>query len=67
MSGILLKKSFLYALLYVSDKLISGLIKYVFYSLIAKNSKKQIYRQRISGLFNSITGKSSWYRPFNNN
>ena len=60
-------KGFLYALLYVSDKLISGLIKYAFYSLIAKNSKKQIYRQRISGLFNSITGKSSWYRPFNNN
>jgi N-acetylglucosaminyl-diphospho-decaprenol L-rhamnosyltransferase len=58
---------FSYALLYVLGKLISGLIKYIFYFLIAKKSKKLIYKQRISGLFNSIAGKSSWYRPFNNN
>ena len=60
-------KGFLYALLYVSDKLISGLIKYIFYLLILKNSKKLIYKRRISGLFNSIIGNPSWYRPFNNN
>jgi N-acetylglucosaminyl-diphospho-decaprenol L-rhamnosyltransferase len=59
-------KGFLYALLYVSDKLISGSIKYIFYLLILKNSKKLIYKHRISGLFNSIIGKPSWYRPFNN-
>ncbi len=60
-------KGFLYALLHVSDKLISGLIKYIFYSLTLKNSKKLIYQHRLSGLFNSIIGKPSWFRPFNNN
>jgi len=60
-------KGFLYALLNVSNKLISALIKYTFYSLTVNNSKKLIYKNRISGLFNSIMGKSSWYRPFNNN
>ncbi len=60
-------KGFLYALFMVSDKLISGLIKYIFYSLTLKNSKKLIYKARISGLFNSIIGKKSWYRPFENN
>jgi N-acetylglucosaminyl-diphospho-decaprenol L-rhamnosyltransferase len=60
-------KGFLYALFMVSDKLISGLIKYIFYSLTLKNSKKLIYKARISGLFNSIIGNKSWYRPFKNN
>ena len=60
-------KGFLYALLYVSDKLISGTIKYFFYALTLQNSKKLIYKHRILGLYNSITGKSSSYRPFNNN
>jgi len=60
-------KGFSTALLYVSGKLISSLVKYVFYLLILKNSKKLIYKQRILGLFNSIAGKPSWYRPFNNN
>ena len=60
-------KGFSAALLYVSGKLISSLVKYVFYLLILKNSKKLIYKQRILGLFNSIAGKPSWYRPFNNN
>jgi len=60
-------KGFFYALLYVSDKLISGIIKYLFFSLTLQNSKKLIYKHRISGLFNSITGKPSSHRPFNNN
>jgi hypothetical protein len=51
----------------ISDKLISAFIKYIFYSLILKNSKKLIYKHRLSGLFNSIIGKPSWFRPFNNN
>ena len=59
-------KGFLYALLHTSDKLFSGLVKYFFYSITLKNSKKLIYKHRISGLFNSIIGKQSWYRPFNN-
>ena len=60
-------KGFLYALFNVSNKLISAFIKYIFYSLTMKSSKKLIYKNRMSGLFNSIMGKSSWYRPFNNN
>ena len=59
--------NFYYALICVSDKLISAVIKYIFYSLIFKKTKKLIYKHRISGLFNSIIGKPSWYRPFNNN
>jgi GT2 family glycosyltransferase len=59
-------KGFFYALLYVLDKLISAVLKYTFYLLILKSSKKLIYKQRISGLINSIIGKPSWYRPFNN-
>jgi N-acetylglucosaminyl-diphospho-decaprenol L-rhamnosyltransferase len=60
-------KNFLHALLHVTGKLISGLFKYIFYSLTLKKSKKLIYKYRISGLFNSIIGKPSWYRPFQNN
>ena len=60
-------KGFLYALFNVSNKLISAFIKYIFYSLTMKSSKKLIYKNRMAGLFNSIMGKSSWYRPFNNN
>ena len=60
-------KGFLTAFLYVSDKLFSGFFKYIFYSLTSRRSKKLIYKHRISGLFNSIIGKPSWFRPFNNN
>jgi N-acetylglucosaminyl-diphospho-decaprenol L-rhamnosyltransferase len=60
-------RGFPYALFYVLDKLISGIFKFFFYSIIFKRSKKLIYKHRISGLFNSIVGKPSWFRPFNNN
>ena len=55
------------ALFSVFGKLISGLIKYIFYLFTFQKSKKLIYKQRISGLLNSIIGKPSWYRPFKNN
>ena len=55
--------NYFYALIVVSRKIISSLIKIIFYSLIFNNKKKKIYLQRFSGLFNSITGKKSWYRP----
>ena len=58
---------FLFALMNIFDKLVSGLIKYTYYSLTFKHSQKLIYKHRISGLFNSIIGNPSWYRPFNNN
>ena len=40
-----------------------GLLKVILYSVIFNQDKKKIYFQRLSGLFNSIIGKSSWYRP----
>ena len=47
----------------VSGKFFSALIKLVFYSLMFNKIKKKIYYQRFSGLFNSIIGRNSWYRP----
>ena len=59
------KKHFGYlnALLSVSKKLFTSLIKTIFYGLIFNNYKKKIYLQRFSGLINSIIGNKSWYRP----
>ncbi len=54
---------YFYSLLKVSGKLVSSLIKLIFYTLIFNKSKKKIYYQRLSGLFNSILGRDSWYRP----
>ena len=54
---------YFYALISVSKKLLSSLIKIIFYSLILNNNKKKIYFQRFSGLINSIIGNKSWYRP----
>jgi len=44
-------------------KLISSLLKTIFYTFIFNNRKKKIYLHRLSGLLNSIIGKKSWYRP----
>ena len=54
---------FFIALLMVSRKFLSALIKVTFYSILFDQNKKKIYFQRLSGLFNSIMGKKSWYRP----
>ena len=54
---------YFYALLTVSRKIFSSLFKIFLYTLIFNSSKKQIYSQRFSGLFNSIVGNKSWYRP----
>jgi GT2 family glycosyltransferase len=56
-------KGFLAALLIVLPKFLSAIIKIIIYSLILNKEKKKIYYQRLSGLFNAITGKNSWYRP----
>ena len=55
-----------FAIILTSKKFISSILKYIFY-LIMKNKKKYVYKQRISGLFNSMLGKTSWYRPFKSN
>ena len=54
---------YLYALKTVSKKLFSSLFKIFFYTIIFNINKKKIYSQRFSGLYNSIIGKNSWYRP----
>ena len=54
--------TYLYALSITFNKLISYSLILIYYSLRSnKNMKK--YKQRLSGLFNSIIGKPSWYRP----
>lgn len=58
---------FLKAFIFVSGKLASSAFKYCFFSIIFKNTKKLIYKQRFLGLFNSILNKPSWYRPFKSN
>ena len=58
---------FFFALLSVLRKILSSTIKYIFYSLNFNKKKKFIYKFRLLGLFNSIIGKPSWYRPFDIN
>ena len=58
---------YFFALRSVFKKIISSILKYIFYFFIFKTKKKLIYKHRLSGLFSSILGKPSWYRPFDNN
>ena len=51
--------NYFFALIIILPKLLSALFKGILY----KNKKSEIYRKRLSGLFNSIIGKPSWYRP----
>ena len=55
-------KGLLNALIAISPKFFSALLKTFFYFLIFNKDKKDIYFCRLSGIFNSIIGKSSWYR-----
>ena len=54
---------YIYALLSISGNFMSSLFKIIFYTVIFDEKKRNIYFQRLSGLFNSIIGKKSWYRP----
>ncbi len=56
-------KGFIFALLMISRKFFSSLIKIIFFSLTFQNAKREIYRHRLSGLINSILGRKAWYRP----
>ena len=51
------------ALIKILGKFFSSVIKMIYYSLIFNKRMRKIYFQRFSGLFNSISGKKSWYRP----
>ncbi len=56
-------KGFFIALLKISPKFISSICKILIYQIALNNQKRDIYISRLSGLFNSIIGKKSWYRP----
>ena len=56
-------KGFLLALIIIFPKLLSAIIKTAFYILVFNKKKKDIFSCRLSGIFNSVIGKKSWYRP----
>ena len=56
-------KGYLFAFVITFPKLISSLLKTIFYQLIFNSEKKNIYFCRMSGILNSMIGKKSWYRP----
>ena len=56
-------KGFFLAFLIIFPKLISALFKTIIYSILFNKNKKDIYFCRLSGIFNSIVGNKSWYRP----
>ena len=51
------------ALFKISPKLLSSLIKFIFYLLIFQKFKSDIYKHRVFGIINSVLLKKSWYRP----
>ena len=56
-------RGFFLALIIIFPKLISSFFKILFYFLILNKRKRDIYFCRLSGIFNSMIGKKSWYRP----
>ena len=56
-------KGFLISLILTFPKLLSSIIRSIFYQITRDKEKRDIYLSRLSGLFNSIIGKKSWYRP----
>ena len=53
---------YFFALKKTYKKLITSIIKSLFFTLTFNPIKKKIYLMRFSGLYNSIIGKKSWYR-----
>ena len=54
---------FLIAFFIVFPNFFSAVFKFIFYYLINKKDKKEIYLHRILGFINSLLGKKSSYRP----
>jgi GT2 family glycosyltransferase len=54
---------YLFAFKKAYTKLITSIIKYLFFTFTFNPMKKKIYLMRFLGLYNSIIGKKSWYRP----
>ena len=43
-------------------KLISSCIKLIFFSILNNHLKRKIYYARMSGIFNAMIGRDSWFR-----
>tara|TARA_B100000767_G_scaffold234897_1_gene227904 strand:- start:252 stop:1085 length:834 start_codon:yes stop_codon:yes gene_type:complete len=56
-------KGFFLAFILIFSKLFSAIVKTFFYLIIFNKEKRDIYSCRLSGIFNSILGRKSWYRP----
>ena len=54
---------YLFAILKVSTNFLSASIRIFYYLITLNHYKRKIYQMRIYGLFNSIIGKKSSYRP----
>ena len=57
---------YFFAMIKIFPKFISSLFKFIFYSIIFKKNKSDIYKHRLLGIINSVLLKKSWYRPFLN-
>ena len=57
---------YLFALIKIFPKFFSSLFKFIFYLIIFKKNKSDIYKHRLLGIINSVLLKKSWYRPFLN-
>jgi GT2 family glycosyltransferase len=53
---------YFFALKKMYKKLITSMVKFLFFTLTFNSIKKKIYLMRFLGLYNSIIGKKSWYR-----
>ena len=56
---------YFFALKKTSGKMIKAIFKIIFYTLLINQNMKNKYLCRFLGLFNSMTGKKSWYRVDN--
>ena len=54
--------NFFYALFTVLPKIFNSILKIIYYSFIYNFIKRKIYISRLSGLYNSILNKPSWFR-----
>ena len=54
---------YLFALIKIFPKFFSSLFKFIFYLIIFKKNKSDIYKYRLLGIINSVLLKKSWYRP----
>ncbi len=55
--------NYFFAFYKIFNHFISALVKSLFFTFIANENKKKIYKARLSGCWNSILLNKSWFRP----